>query len=278
MRANLGTAPSLRSRWLGQAMRRLREGRGMRLRYTAEQVGVESPAAGRFERGEELFGEDRIVALLDLYFVLDQAERHRLLSLARDAWKPPIVDAFDGGSRDPSFLDLLWLEQRAERIRCYSTALVPELLQTAAYAGAVLRADRPGAEGADVERKVSALAHRQAPLHSTAPVRLQAVLSECVLHRPVGAAQILNDQVRHLAQCHELSIVDLRALPVPVGYVPGMAGPFTVFDLPAPYPTVAVVPYLGGWLLLDGRDAAPYAAAFERLYAAAATSFPSIPV
>lgn len=264
------SSPSLRARWLGEQMRGLREERGLTLKYVARQLDVDFAVVARHERGGYVLDRDRAAGLLDVYEVHGR-ERERLLQLAQDAWRLPRWEAdFDAPIRDPSFMDLLWLESRAQAVRCYSTTLVPTLLQTIGYGQAVTGwAEGPEPAAARVQRWMGLCRDRQQILTADPPTGLCAVLDESVLHRPVGRPGVWRGQLDHLAEVGDRRHVELRVLPTQAGYQPGADGSFVVFDLPAPCPPVACVEHLAGRLFLEAGQAGPFTDAFERLRAAA---------
>jgi transcriptional regulator with XRE-family HTH domain len=86
-----------------------------------------------------------------------------------------------------------WLsvETRATRLRTYQLSVVYGLLQNEAYARALLSAD---------EQAVAARLGRQAILtrEDPPPPKLHCVFDEAVLHRQIGDAAIMRDQLMHL--------------------------------------------------------------------------------
>lgn len=83
-------------------------------------------------------------------------------------------------------------EQRAEVLRTFQTALIPDLLQTLEYAHTLHPAD---------DAAVQAIIERQAMLtRDDNPPAFHAVLDEAVLHRDRGAPQVMRDQLLHLVK------------------------------------------------------------------------------
>lgn len=76
---------------------------------------------------------------------------------------------------------------------------MPGLLQTAEYARAML-ATRPNTSDDEVDDLVAARLARQAVLDRDDPPLLWAVIDEAVLHRPVGDAKVMRDQLTHLVE------------------------------------------------------------------------------
>ncbi|WP_460847375.1 helix-turn-helix domain-containing protein [Phytohabitans suffuscus] len=265
--------PSLRSRWLGQRFRELREDLGLTLRFVAGHVGVEFADLAACERGQRrLLKSETVKALLDLYRVFEQAERDHLLRLARDAFRLPRWEGnFDGPDLDTSMLDYLWLESVAERVRCYSATLIPELVRTPAYVESVVRREfESAASDAQMAWWVQTYHDRQT-FNGGPPIEVRAVVAESVLRRSVdGAGRTLPEQLEYLAKTADARRTQVRVLPAAARYVPGSDGSFTLFDLPAPYPRLAAcTSHAHGLAVHDERTAEQYAHVFDRLCAAA---------
>lgn len=260
---------SLRARWLGELMRKLRDERGLTLKYIAAYIGVEFSTLARYERAEWPFRKDHVVALLDVYGIHDDVERERLIQLASDAWRINRWEPdFDGAIDDPGFVDCLWLESRSEQICAYGTMVVPPLLCTVDYARALFYATQGrDAPAYKAERWLALVADRQKVLHGPRPTRLHALIEEQVLHRPVGGTAVLRGQLEHLARLSartDLS-VEIRVLPATAGAHAGHFGAFTVFRMPPPYPPVAYVEHLGGRLYIETTGATHYGEAFDAI-------------
>jgi transcriptional regulator with XRE-family HTH domain len=122
------------------------------------------------------------------------------------AWFPPWLD----------------VESRAGRLRSYELSVVYGLLQTEAYARALLGGG---------EQAVAARLGRQAILsrEDPPPPKLHCVLDEAVLHREVGDAATMREQLDHvLANAGPRLSVQV----VPYGAVhDGLAGSFAIADV-----------------------------------------------
>jgi transcriptional regulator with XRE-family HTH domain len=265
---------SLRARWLGERMRELRDERGLTLKYVAAYIGVEFSTLARYERAEWPFRQDHVIALLDAYGVHLEAERERLIQLARDAWRVNRWEPdFHTAIEDPNFVDCLWLEERAERICSYATMVVPPLLCTPAYAKALFHAvygyDGPAFK---VEKWLALLAERQKVIRKREPeTRIEVLVEEQVLHRPVGGVAVLREQLEHLVRfCGRDDLpVQVRIVPASAAAHPGFYGAFTFFRMPTPYPPVAYVEHLGGRLYIESHGAEQYSKAVDALNALA---------
>ncbi|WP_433348716.1 helix-turn-helix domain-containing protein [Micromonospora sp. CA-111912] len=259
---------TLRAQWLGQQLRALREERGMTLKLVSEHLQRDMSALGRYERADWPIRKGDVTALLDLYGFHHAAERARLLSLAEEVWRTDRWDEDYGDVVDSSFIEYPWLEGRAERICSYNALLLPGLLQTPAYAEAVIRnAAEPGVPELTLERWVKLRMERQRVLDG--PTRIGVVLEEGVLRRPVGGRSTMADQLRHLTQLSQRRKIAVRVLPSNVALHAGMDGTFTLFTLPAPYPEVAYLENLGGRLYLEAPKSQRFIDAYDRLVNAA---------
>jgi hypothetical protein len=74
--------------------------------------------------------------------------------------------------------------------------------------------------------------------------------------------------LEHLAKL-ATTAAELRIIPADAAMPPGAAAPFTLYELPPPCSPVVHLEHLGGWLLIEGEGAAPYATAYEHLQKAA---------
>jgi len=266
--------PSLRSWWLGARLRERREERGMTLKYVAAYLGVGFTELAAVERGQRVFRFAEVATLLDLYGVVDQVERDYVLGLAASVFRlPRWQDDFGGPELDVSMLDYLWLESAAERIRCYSPVLVPELLRTAEYVEAVVRHDVQGVSDTGLDWWLRTYQDRWQALDRDPGPAVWAVVAESVLRRPVGgSANVLAGQLQHLAEATNDDRVQMRVVRPESGYVPGMDGWFTVFDLPDPYPRHVACTGLGDTVAIhEGRPADRFAGVFGRLWDAGLT-------
>ncbi|MEJ3748460.1 helix-turn-helix transcriptional regulator [Actinomycetes bacterium KLBMP 9797] len=266
---------SLRSRWLGERMRELRDERGLTLKYVAAYLGCEFSTLARYERAEWPFRKDHVVSLLDMYGVYDEVERERLVQLAQDAWRVSRWEVdFDNTIEDPDFVDCLWLELRSEEICCYSTMVVPPLLWTESYASALFRAlNGPLIQEFKVDRWVALLRDRQKVLSGKDRVRVTALIEEQVLHRPVGSPAVMRDQLEHLLKVSDRgdTSVQVRVVPTNRTIHPGCLGAFTVFRMPLPYPPVAYLEHLGGRLYVESDGARQHNEAFDKIAECALT-------
>ncbi len=124
------------------------------------------------------------------------------------------------------------IEKEAKLLRWYEPAFIPGLLQTEAYARAMLVGARMPAEM--VERRVAARMERQALLSRESPPRMTFIIDEMVIRRTVSREQpgIMAEQLLHLVACAELPHVQVLVVPGEVGIYPGLQGGFILVTAP----------------------------------------------
>ena len=114
-------------------------------------------------------------------------------------------------------------ENQAAALRLFEHSLVPGLLQTEAYARAVLET-HPNTPAEVVEERVAARMARQAVLDrdEPPPPLLWVLLDEHVLTRQIGSAKVMHDQLTHLAALARRPNITVQVIPG-LGAHPGPA-------------------------------------------------------
>ncbi len=128
-------------------------------------------------------------------------------------------------------------ESHARRLRSFALVVVPGLLQTDAYAHAIL-STRVGATAEDVGEAVAARLERQQILDQSEPPELWVLLDEAVLRRPVDSPEVMAEQLAYLAAAARRPHIVLQVIPLVAGAHEGMrGGPFVLADF-AGSPTI----------------------------------------
>ncbi|WP_406300992.1 helix-turn-helix domain-containing protein (plasmid) [Embleya sp. NBC_00888] len=189
--------PAAAVKVLGAMLRDLRRARGLGLKDAAPVIRASMSKISRLERGEH---PPRRRDVLDLvaFYGADSAEtvaevEELLRTAATESWWSHYSDVTPGWLRR-----LISLEDSAEEIRTYEVQVVPGLLQTRAYARAVVRAGFPAADVSDIERRVDLRMQRQSLLRGPQRPKLLALLDESILWRPVGGPEVMAEQMRFL--------------------------------------------------------------------------------
>ena len=214
---------------LGSQLRRLREARGITREAAGYSIRASESKISRMELGRVSFKTRDVEDLLTLYGITDEQERTSLLSLAREAnvagWWHSYSDVL------PSwFPTYVGLEGAAHLIRAYEVQFVHGLLQTEAYARAVVRRGMKGASKADIDKRVALRLERQKHLTSPGGPDFHIVLDEAALRRPYGDREVMRDQLQHLIEISERPNVRLQIMPFSFGGHSGESGAFTILS------------------------------------------------
>ncbi|MGH3345324.1 MAG: helix-turn-helix domain-containing protein [Carbonactinosporaceae bacterium] len=260
--------PTLRAQWLGQQLRDMREGARLTLKDTGEYLQRDPSTLSRMEAGVIPIRIVDTLALMNLYGVHDERLRRAIEQLARDVWRTGWWEGYADHVAG-SFIDHAWLEERAHTIRWFEALVVPGLLQTREYAEATIKAADDDAPPERIERWVEFRMARQEALDHDDPPRLEVILDEAVLRRPVGGRRAMRGQLRHLVAAAARPAVELRVLPFRAGAHASLNGAFTVFRLADPFPDIAYTETLAGEVYVESDGVRRFAAAYDRLREAA---------
>ena len=215
----------MRRRRLGAELRRLREGAGITIERVAQALECSDSKISRIETGQVGATTRDVRDMLILYGVSEQ-RRDELVKLAREAREQGWWRAF-GDVPTSSYASF---DAAAASVHIYQALLVPGLLQTAAYARAVIGAVAPELPGEEVDRRIEFRMTRQRQRLATGePPALWTLLDEAVLHRPVGGPEVMREQLERLADAAAQPTVTLQVVPFAAGVHAGMDGAFTIF-------------------------------------------------
>ncbi|HST63819.1 MAG TPA: Scr1 family TA system antitoxin-like transcriptional regulator, partial [Mycobacteriales bacterium] len=151
-------SPAVGRRRLAQELRRLRSAAGLTITEVAGRLECSAGKISRIETGTVSAQATDVAAMLDLYGVAG-SQRATLADLVRAArrraWWQDYADVVPAGSSR-----FFGLEDGAARIEQHAGPLVPGLLQTPAYARAIVTAAAE-VPPADVERRIALRLRRQ---------------------------------------------------------------------------------------------------------------------
>lgn len=261
-----GQGPTVRRRRLASELRRLREAADLTIDEVGDKLECSASKISRIETGHVGVTPRDVRDMLELYAVLGD-DREALVQLSREArtrgWWHSYSEVFTGA--------FVGLEADASSLRAFQALLVPGLLQTEAYARTVIRAMRPDADDAEVDRRVVARLARQRLLTEVSPPEYWTVIDEAVLHRSVGGPEVMAAQLRRLLELAALPHVTIQVVPFGTGAHPGMEGPFLILGFPeqADPDVVYVDSTTSGAYLEMPADVRRYALMFDHLRAAA---------
>ncbi|MEU3945682.1 helix-turn-helix transcriptional regulator [Streptomyces sp. NPDC029526] len=112
------------------------------------------------------------------------------------------------------------LEQQAVTIREFALSYLPGILQTERYARAVLRSAFPPVSDEECDRRLVTRLERANVLADPVTPVVWALLDEAVLRRPVGGADVMAEQVRHVIQLADAGRIRVHVMPFGVGLHP----------------------------------------------------------
>ncbi|MEV5872820.1 helix-turn-helix transcriptional regulator [Streptomyces sp. NPDC052101] len=247
-------APTVGQVVLGKRLQELREASGLSREEAARVLRVASATVRRMEMAEVALKIPYVQVLLDTYGVAEE-EASAFVRLAEEANQPGWWQRFHDVLPD-WFSLYVSLEGAARIIRSYEPHFIPGLLQTEAYARAVLEAGTIGQTSPQtVERHVSLRMERQRLLERDDPPHLWVIMDETVLRRPVSTRpEVLRGQLDKLLEYAERDRVTLQVAEFAAGPHPGTYAPFTLFRFAEPeLPDMVFTEYLTGALYLDSR-------------------------
>jgi transcriptional regulator with XRE-family HTH domain len=269
----MAISPTARRRRLGIELRRLREAAGLNGTDVAATLGWSGTKVSRIETGRVSVHHGDVSDLLDHYKVTDDALRQELITLARESrqkgWWHRHRDTLKTG-----FDSYIGLEADASIIRTYEAQVIPGLLQTEAYARAVIEATAKKPSAAHLKEKISVRLARQQLLTRDDPIHLYAVLDQATLVRDVGGKTTMSDQLAFLLQQSKLPNITIQILPFQRGAHPAMDGPFILLEFPdlADPALVYIEQAVSGLVLEDTEELSRYIQMFDDLTAQALTT------
>jgi transcriptional regulator with XRE-family HTH domain len=247
-------------------LRQLRDDAGLTIEEVADKLEMSASTVSRMETAQVGVPPRDLRFLFDMYEVTE-AERDQLLQIARERRQQRWWQEY----ADLPNIHVAGLEADAATIWQYSTLLVPGLLQTEAYARAVLEAIRLDAKPGEIERRLDLRIHRQAMLTGEEAPEYWVVLDEAVVRRQVGGPAAMAEQLQHLIEAARRPNVTLQVLPFTGGEHAGIDGEFTILHYrDSADPDVVYIENTGGDLYLEGPEVTRmYNKIFDHLRAAA---------
>ncbi|TYB49556.1 helix-turn-helix domain-containing protein [Actinomadura chibensis] len=199
-----GASPMLIA--FGKAFRRHRVATGLSQERLAVKLGVTTQYVSLVELGRTRCTYDFATAADDALETSGEIQ---------ELWKDLVMDA-----AYPTWFDWPTIESDAVEITAYGLTVVPGLLQTPAYAAAILHDDK---EAVDARLK------RQEILRRDDPPALTVLLDEAVLRRETGDKEVMREQLEYLLSVAGPTVT-IQIIPNR-GEHSGNSGPFVVATL-----------------------------------------------
>ncbi len=185
----------------------------MRLTEAAKRIECSTSKLSRLERGEGIFKEIEVQALLDLYRVKDEKDRQRILRWTRDSKATVWWQRFSNVVAEDLEL-FIALEAEAREIRYFSYTFLPGLLQTPAYATEMISqyaTDNPVLVKKLVDLRL-ARRHILDDRNADERVQLKIVLAEELLHRELSHPSIMRGELELLLNRANDPNIELQVL------------------------------------------------------------------
>jgi hypothetical protein len=252
---------------LGGQLRRLRTELGIDRAVAGRHIGGSDSKISRIELGDVRIKDHDLELLLDLYGVDSIQERAAALQIASLASNRQWWHQYGDIVAD-WFGTYLALESAAESIRTYELRFVPGLLQTPAYAEAVIRLRFQQKE---VERRLALRMHRQRMLFERGLPTLWAIIDENALRQQIGVGSVMEEQLTFLREAARRPNIAIQILPIKEGLRTGAGNSFTMLRLRSTH--LADVVYMehldNAEYFADPRHCDPYKTHLARISVAA---------
>jgi transcriptional regulator with XRE-family HTH domain len=266
--------PRQRDPWVSKQLvsRRLRAQRdrsGRTQREVAESLDISLSKVIRIENATVHVSTSDLKALIHEYEV-DEATAAALLDEAKASRETPWYASY--GDVVPSTLArAIAYESAARSIHQFQLQVVPGLVQTEAYAKAVLELFLPGEK---VRKAVDVRMERSRRLLEDDAPDLHVILDESVLLRMVGGPDVMRMQIEHLMTLLDQPWFSISVVSLADGAHLGLPGSFTLMELDTDVEmaTILDIEVENGADYLTNRDdtlAQKYWSRFEKIERAA---------
>ncbi|MEU9255688.1 helix-turn-helix transcriptional regulator [Streptomyces sp. NPDC048270] len=204
---------------VGEQLAVCRVATGLTQKELGKRVGLQEESIASIEQGRRPLMPD-VAELMDQILGLPG-----VLTVA--AHKMPHIDVIPAWAEP-----LINLEQKAAALSSYENQVIPGLLQTKAYTQAVFHSRVPLYADSEIADQTAARIDRQSTLRREKPMLASFVIWEPVLTCPLGGREVLDEQLRYLLSCSELTGVSIQILPLNRVRHPALDGPFVLLETP----------------------------------------------
>jgi len=242
-----------------------------------EVTGISEGALLKMEKARTRPQKRTLLQLLDYYNVTDAAKRAELLDLWEKSNQPSDLQPLEE-SLPEAYRDFIAFEAEAAELSAFEGFFIPGLLQTEAYARAVIRSQLPEQTDDGIEARVAVRMRRQAALTRPDAARLWAVLDEAAIRRTVGSTNVMREQLDELVAVGRAgNTVTVQVIPFAAGAHTGMTGSFLVMDFPDLDPPLVYIENFSGGLIRESPEEVDrYRSNFHRLAAQALSPLASL--
>lgn len=242
-------SPTVRRRELGAMLRILRNERGLTVDQVAGELLCSPSKVSRMETGQRGATLRDIRDLCDLYGVAGPADREQLMTLAREGKQQGWWQSYS-----LPYTTYVGLEQEAASLTIFQSSVIPGLFQVGDYIRAIHRAGIPRLEDEAIEERVEERGKRQQILTVEGAPKVELLLDEAVLRRPVGDSSIMRSQLNHLIEMAERPNITIQVIPFSVGAHPALESNFTILEFAGRAPTIVHAESLAGQFYLERQQ------------------------
>ncbi|GEB58656.1 helix-turn-helix domain-containing protein [Streptomyces gardneri] len=224
--------------FFGELLKERREAAGLSQSELGRRVFVSGGYIGLFEQGirkPQLDVAERLDEVLQTGGIFERTWR-KLID------KSPYASYFQATAD---------LEDIATKICEFESTAIPGLLQTPAYAEAVIHASNPLATDEYVADTVKGRIRRSAILKDATRPMYWVILHETALRIPVGGPAVMAEQLDHLVAQARARVVLIQVLPYAAGAYPQMGKPLKLMEFADAPPTAYTEAVYSGNLLDD---------------------------
>jgi transcriptional regulator with XRE-family HTH domain len=193
------------------------------MREAANRLKVGELTIRRYENGDTRPDANKLEILAGFYQASEE-QREELEWLRSSIDKQEWWRRFGGGLDSMAFLEL---EPAATQIRSYDHDAIPGLLQTPAYARAIMEALELGVSRQALTRGVDLRMERQARVFGDQDKDITFIVDQAALERMPGGAAVRRAQLARLRRPPKG--VTVLVLPFSAGPHPALSG-FTIFE------------------------------------------------
>jgi transcriptional regulator with XRE-family HTH domain len=228
----------------GQALRHLRTSAGLSQEQLGRAAFISDDMIAKVERGDR----SPSGKVVEAFESVDELGSNGMLTLLWDqlgVFARPFPGWF---ARWPD------AEATARTLRWFEPLIIPGLLQTEAYARALL-STRVGESEEQIDAMVAARMARQRILDKDKPPTCWFMLDEGVLRRCVGSAAVMKEQLVQLADLAQRPDIVVQVIPLEAGAHQGLnGGAFVIADVPDSASVAYQDTALAGQILESAED------------------------
>ncbi|MFF7415996.1 helix-turn-helix domain-containing protein [Streptomyces smyrnaeus] len=206
-------------RTFGAFVKALRQRAGLTQEAWAERSGYSLSTCAGVEQGRR-FPPPRFIDMaeveLDAGGALREAAKHLSRGNGIAAW----------------FRQWAKMELTALSLYTYECRVVPGLLQTEAYARAVMRQVPPMPTDEQLNERLALRLDRQELLHRKKPVMFSFIFEQALLERRTGGEEVTRELLDHLIACAQLPNVELQIMPLVQPEHAGLDGALQLLETP----------------------------------------------